>query len=68
MSSIIYTDSELVCEKVYSFENNPENSFKTTIFARFIFYKRNKINHCKRKECMKMFCGDLKDHAMKVIN
>ena len=38
MSSIAYTDSESVFEKVYSFEHNPENSLKTTIFTRFGFY------------------------------
>ena len=38
MSSIVYTDSELVFEKVYSFEYNPENSLKKTIFKRFAFY------------------------------
>ena len=38
MSSIVYRDSESVFEKVYSFEHNPENSLKTTIFTRFAFY------------------------------
>ena len=59
--------------------NNPNESSTTeinkhtpsgySIFTSFSFYEsKNKINYYRGDDCMKKFCKDLREHAMKIIN
>ena len=50
----IYADLECLLKKINTCQNNPEKS-----------YTEKKATH---KDCMKIFCKDLKDQAMKTIN
>ena len=59
--------------------NNPEESSTTEInkhtpsgyslFTHCSFNKtKNKLNYYRGKDCMKKFCKDLREHAIKIIN
>ena len=76
---IIYADLECLLKKINTCQNNPEKSY-TEKKAKHIpsgyslvtccsFDKsKNERKYYRGKDCMKMFCKDLKDQAMKLIN
>ena len=76
---VIYADLECLLEKLSTCQNNPNKSSTTkinkhtpsgySIFTSFSFDEsKNKINYCRGDDCMKKFCKDLREHAMKIIN
>ena len=75
---IIYTDLECLLEKMSTCINNPNESTTTkinkhtpsgySIFTHCSFGKsKNKLNYYRGKDCMKKFCKDLKEHAMRIM-
>ena len=76
---IIYADLECLLEKMSTCYNNPEESSTTEInkhtpfgyslFTHCSFNKtKNKLDYYRGKDCMKIFCKDLREHATKIIN
>ena len=76
---IIYVDLECLLEKMSTCINNPNESSTTkinkhtpsgySIFTSCSFDEsKNKLNYYRGKDCMKKFCKDLKEHAMRIIN
>ena len=74
-----YANLECLLEKMYSCQNNPEKSYtekKTkhkasgySLFTNCLFdLTKNKLDFYKGEDCMKRFCEDLREHAMKIIN
>ena len=75
----IYAELECLLKKINTCQNNPENSCtekKAThrpsgysLVTCCSFDKsKNERKYYRGKDCMKIFCKDLKDQAMKVIN
>ena len=76
---IIYADLECLLKKINTCQNNPENHYtekKAThrpsgysLVTCCSFDKsKNEQKFYRGKDCMKIFCKDLKDQAMKIIN
>ena len=76
---IIYAELECLLEKMHSCQNNPEKSSKTKInmhppsgYSLFTNYSldsaKSKPDCYKDKDCMEIFCKNLKEHATKMIN
>ena len=76
---IIYADFESLLEKMNTCHNNPKMSSTTIInkhtpsgfslFTHCSFDKtKNKFDYYRGKNCMKNFCLDLKEHALKIID
>ena len=76
---LIYADLECLHEKMSTCQNNPNKSSTTiinkhtpsgySIFTSCSFDEsKNKINYYRGDACMKKFCKDLREHAMKIIN
>ena len=76
---IIYADLECLLKKKNTCQNNPDKSYtemKAThrpsdysLVTCCSFDKsKNEQKYYRGKDCMKIFCKDLKDQAMKVIN
>ena len=76
---LIYADLECLLEKVSTCQNNPNKSSTTkinkhtpsgySIFTSCSFDEsKNKINYYRGDGCMKKFCKDLREYAMKIIN
>ena len=66
-------------EKEQSCENNPEKSYTEkkakhkpsgqAMFTKCSFdEKENKLDYCRRKDCIEKLCKKLKKHAMKIIH
>ena len=75
----IYADLECLFQKINTCSNNPDKSYtekKAThrpsghsLVTCCSFDKsKNECNHYRGKDCMKIFCKDLKDQAKKIIN
>ena len=75
----IYADLECLLEKMSTCINNPNESSTTeinkhtpsgySIFTSCSFDEsKNKLNYYRGDDCMKKFCKDLKENAMKIIN
>ena len=74
---IMYSDLECLLEKRSACQNNPEKSYTEKIwaytlwlfdvYAMFIWFKKNKPDCYRDKDCMKKFCKDLKEHAKKQL-
>ena len=75
---IIYPDLEPLLEKISTCHNNPKKSSTSKInehrpsrfslFTQCLFdATKNNIDFYRDKDCMKMFCKYLKQHAAKVI-
>ena len=75
----IYADLECLLEKMSTCINNPNESSTTeinkhtpsgySIFTSCSFDEsKNKLNYYRGDDCMKKFCKDLREHAMKIIN
>ena len=76
---IIYADLECLLKKINTCQNNPDKSSTETkathrpsdysLLTCCSFDKsKNEQKYYRGKDCMKIFCKDLKDQAMKVIN
>ena len=76
---IINDDMEFLLERINTCHNNPKNSSTTKItkhlasgyslFTNCSFDEtKNSIYHYRGKECVKIFCKDLKECATKIIN
>ena len=76
---VIYADLECLLEKMSTCINNPNESSTTkinkhtpsgySIFIDCSFNKsKNKLNYYRRKDCMKTFSKDLREHASKIID
>ena len=76
---IIYTDLESFLEKMNTCHNNPKKTSTTKInkhtpssyslFTHCSFdTTKNKLDYYRRKNCIKNFCLDLKEHATKIID
>ena len=75
----IYADLECLLEKMSTCINNPNESSTTVInkhtpsgYSKFTSCSfdesKNKFNYYRGDDCMKKFCKDLREHAMKIIN
>ena len=76
---IIYVDLECLLGKVDTCQNNPKKSYTEkkakhkpsgySIVTCCSFNKsKTERNYYRRKDCMKRFCKDLRNQAMKIIN
>ena len=76
---IIYADLECLLQKINTCQNNPDKSYtekKAThrpsgysLVTCCSFDKsKNERKYYRGEDCMKIFCEDLKDQAMKIIN
>ena len=74
-----YADLECLLEKMSTCQNDPNKSSTTkinkhtpsgySIFPHCSFDEsKTKINYYRGDDCMKKFCEDLREHAMKIIN
>ena len=75
----IYADLECLLEKIDTCYNNSKESSTAkinhhtpsgySIFTHCSFDKsKNKLNYYRGEDCIKRFCKDLKEHAIKIIN
>ena len=75
----IYSNLKSLLEKMSTCHNNPKNSSTTKInkhtasgyslFTHCLFdATKNELDYHRGHDCMKKFCKDLKEHALKVIN
>ena len=78
-SFVIYADLEFLIEKIDGCKNDSENSFTTKVdkhvlsgfsMSTISSFKNieNKHDVYRGKDCMKTFCGSLREHAMKITN
>ena len=76
---VIYADLECLLEKMSTCINNPNESSTSkinkhipsscSIFTSCSFDEsKNKLNYYRGDDCMKKFCNDLREHAIKIIN
>ena len=76
---VIYADLECLLKKINTCQNNPDKSYTETkathrpwgysLTTCCSFYKSlNEQKYYRGEDCMKIFCNDLKDQAMKIIN
>ena len=76
---IIYADLECILKKIDTCQNNPDLSSTTkinqhipsgySIYTSCSFDKsNNKLSYYRGEDCMRRFCKDLKDHAIKIID
>ena len=76
---IIYSDLECILKKIDTCQNNPDLSSTTkinqhmpsgySIYTSCSFDKsNNKLSYYGGEDCMRRFCKDLKDHAIKIID
>ena len=76
---IIYADLECLLEKINTFQNNPDllstSKINQHVPSGYSIYtsclfdtSNNKLSHYRGEDCMRRFCKDLRDHAMKIID
>ena len=76
---VIYADLECILKKIDTCQNNPNLSSTTkinqhipsgySIYTSCSFDKyNNKLSYYRGEDCMRRFCKDLKDHAIKIID
>ena len=76
---IIYADLKSLLEKMNTCNNNPEkssankiNKHTTSVYSLLTHCSfdttKNKLDYYRRKNCIKNFCLDLREHATKIIN
>ena len=77
-SFIIWADLECITEKIDGCRSNPENSSTTKLrrhipsdfsVSKISSFRSIESKHdvCRGKDCMKRFCGFLREHAIKKI-
>ena len=75
----IYDDFECMLEKVSTCNDNPEKSSTTKLnkhtpsgFSLFTHCSfdttKNKLDHYRGKDCMRVFCKFLKEHAERIMH
>ena len=76
---IIYADLECLLQKINSCQNNPKKSYTEkkvmhkpsgySLVTCCSFDKsKTEWNYYRRKDCAEIFCKDLRDQSMKIIN
>ena len=76
---IIFADLECLLKKINACQNNPDKSYTEkkaehipsgySLVTCYSFDKsKNEQKYYRGKDCMIMFCRDLKEQAMKMIN
>ena len=76
---VIYADLECIFKKIDTCQNNTDLSSTTkinqhipsgySIYTTCSFDKyNNKLGYYRGEDCMRRFCKDLKDHAIKIID
>ena len=76
---IIYADLECLLQKINTCQNNPEKSYTekkakhkpsgySLVKCCSFDSTKNVSSYYRGKDCMKIFCKDLRDQAMKIIN
>ena len=76
---VIYADLECLLEKISTCQNNPNKSSTTkitkhtpsvySVFTHCSFDEsKNKFNYYRGDDCMKKFCKDLREHALRKEN
>ena len=67
---IIYADLECLIQKIDRCKNSPGNSFTPKLGEHIPsgFSVSIKLDVYRGKDCMKMFCESLREHALKIIN
>ena len=76
---IIYADLECLLKKINTCQNIPENSYTekkakhtpsgySLVKCCSFDNTKNESSYYRGKDCMKKFCKDLRDQAMKIIN
>ena len=76
---IIFADLECLLKKIDTCSNNYDKSYTEkkarhepsgySLVPCCSFDKsKNEFKYCRGEDCMKIFCEDLKDQAMKIIN
>ena len=76
---VLYAGLESLLEKINTCINNPKNvstskiNLPTACSYWLFFYSsfdltKNKLDYYTGKDCMKKFCKDLKEQAIKIIN
>ena len=76
---IIYADLECLLQKINSCQNNPKKSYTEkkvmhkpsgySLVTCCSFDKsKTEWNYYRRKDCPEIFCKDLRDQSMKIIN
>ena len=76
---IIYADLECSLKKINTCSNNPEKSYTEKkaihkpsryflVTCRSFDKSKNDIKYYRGEDSMKMFCKDLKDQEMKIVN
>ena len=72
-------DLECLLQKINTYQNNPEKSYTekkakhrpsgySLVTSRSFDKSKNEQKYYRGKDCMKIFCKDLKNQAMKIIN
>ena len=75
----IYADLECLLQKINTCSNNPDKSYtdkkathrtsRYSLVTCCLFDKsKNECNYYRGKDCMKIFCQDLKDQVKKITN
>ena len=76
---IICADLECLLQRINTCQNNPEKSYtekkamhRPSSYFLVTYYSfdklKNERSYYRGKDCMEIFCEDLKDEAMKIIN
>ena len=76
---VIYADLECLLQKINTCQNNPEKSYTekkakhkpsgySSVKCCSFDNTANESSYYRGKDCMKIFCRDLRDQAMKTIN
>ena len=79
MPFIIYADLECLLRKINTCSNNPEKSYTekkaihkpsgySLVTCRSFDKSKNERKYYRGEDSMKMFCKDLKEQEMKIIN
>ena len=75
---MIYSDLECILPKIHSCQNDPKkyytkkaehipSGYSWITYCSFDT-SENEWHHYRQKDCMEMFCKDLKSQAIKIIN
>ena len=71
---VIYAELECLLEKILSRKNDPQKSYaekkniKLLVIQCVIDATKNKLGCYRSKDCMKIFCRDLKEYVTKISN
>ena len=76
---LIYVDLKCLLQKINTCQNNPDKSYRekkathrpsgySLVICCSSDKSKNERKYYRGEDCMKIFCKDLKDQAMKIIN